>query len=174
MPDSANSSLEPISHLIVMRHAKSDWSDASESDHERSLNDRGRRDAPRVAQALVDAGWLPEQILSSDSQRTRETYEQMVSAFPHEVPGQFHATLYHAGLSEILAEAPSISEDVSILMVLGHNPGWQEAVHRLSGDYVTMKTANAALLEGEGADWADALRQRSSWRLVDVIRAREL
>ena len=166
--------MSELRRLIIMRHAKSSWSSGASTDHQRPLNDRGRRDAPRVAQALVDAGWLPGQILSSDSQRTRETYEQMVSVFPHEIPVQFHATLYHAGLSEILAEAPAISEDVSILMVLGHNPGWQEAVHRLSGEYVTMKTANAALLEGEGADWADALRQRSSWRLVDVVRAREL
>ena len=40
--------------LIVMRHAKSSWSDASLDDHDRPLNKRGRRDAPRIAQELHD------------------------------------------------------------------------------------------------------------------------
>ena len=85
--------------LIVMRHAKSSWSSGAQSDHQRPLNDRGRRDAPRVATALVDANWLPDLILSSDAQRTRETYDGMAVSFPGEISVQFLSSFYLAGLS---------------------------------------------------------------------------
>ena len=80
--------------LIVMRHAKSSWASGAQSDHQRPLNDRGRCDAPRVATALVDANWLPDLILSSDAQRTRETYDGMAVSFPGEIPVQFLSSFY--------------------------------------------------------------------------------
>ena len=46
--------------LMVMRHAKSSWKQPGLSDHERPLNGRGRRDAPRVARVIAEAGWAPE------------------------------------------------------------------------------------------------------------------
>ena len=64
--------------LLVTRHAKSSWKSGEDSDHARPLNKRGRRDAPRVAAHLVGLGWVPEQVLSSDSQRTRETLGLML------------------------------------------------------------------------------------------------
>ena len=51
--------------LIVMRHAKSSWKNPKLRDHQRPLNKRGRRDAPRVARALRKAGWVPDAVLSS-------------------------------------------------------------------------------------------------------------
>ena len=45
--------------LIVMRHAKSSWSDPAATDHERPLNDRGRHDAPRVAARLANCNGSP-------------------------------------------------------------------------------------------------------------------
>ena len=59
-------------------------------------------------------------------------------------------------------------------MVLGHNPGWEEAVAWLSGDYVRMTTANAALLEHPSDDWLDGFQASGSWTLVDVLRPKEL
>jgi phosphohistidine phosphatase SixA len=121
---------------------------------------------------LTDLGWVPDLILSSDSQRTQETYEAMSDGFADEVPVEFHRSMYHAGLQAILHEAPGVPDDVNTLMVLGHNPGWEEVVERLSDEFATMKTASAALLEGQGDSWPDALAGK--WSLVDIIHAREL
>ena len=158
--------------LIVMRHAKSSWSSGAATDHARPLNNRGQRDAPRVAKRLTEMGWAPDLILSSDSQRTRETYDAMVAGFENDVPVQFHRSMYHAGLPAIIHEAPGVPDDLNTLMVLGHNPGWEEVVQSLSDEMVILKTANAALLEGTGDTWLDALA--GAWSLIDVVRAREL
>ena len=69
--------------LIVMRHAKSSWKSDAETDHLRPLNKRGRDSAPLVAARLVELGWIPEAVYSSDSLRTRETWDGMMNALYH-------------------------------------------------------------------------------------------
>ena len=63
--------------LIVMRHAKSSWSNAGLDDHDRPLNKRGRKDAPRIALELQNRDWIPDRIRVSSSKRTMETLELM-------------------------------------------------------------------------------------------------
>ena len=67
--------------IIVMRHAKSSWKSGARDDHARPLNKRGRRDAPRIAARLAELGWVPERVISSDSERTRQTWARMEEAF---------------------------------------------------------------------------------------------
>ncbi len=162
--------------LVVMRHAKSSWSSDASGDHDRPLNGRGRKDAPRVARALVDLGWWPAVVVSSDSARTQETWAlmaeagQAASAPTPEV--HFERGLYLAGYDELLADAASWEPEWTRVLVLGHNPGWQDLVTRLSGTRHEMTTANAALLVGAGASWAGALGDR--WRLERFLQPKEL
>jgi len=46
-----------LSHLLLMRHAKSSWSDGSLSDHQRPLNKRGNKAALAVGEALTARGY---------------------------------------------------------------------------------------------------------------------
>lgn len=158
--------------LILMRHAKSSWSSESSTDHGRPLNGRGRRDAPRIAEVLERMGWAPDAVWSSDSSRTRETWELMEEALGTPPDAVFTNALYHAGLDDIFQEAHDWPADAHTVLVLGHNPGWEHAVMALGGEPAGMTTANAALLEGEGDDWVAALD--GTWRLIDVLRPREL
>lgn len=162
--------------LIVMRHAKSSWSDSSLSDHERPLNDRGRREAPEVARRLIELDWVPEIIVSSDATRTRETWKRMKPVFADaDHTPLFHKTaeLYLAGMDEAADALGELDDATRSVLLLGHNPGWEEVVAYLSGVSVTMTTANAVLLEGSGETWQDAL-ERGSWKIIEVIRPREL
>lgn len=160
--------------LIIMRHAKSSWSSEARTDHDRPLNDRGRREAPRVAQQLVDLDWVPDFILSSDARRTRETLDGMQAIWPEDKAVEFLRTLYLAGYAGLTAAAGLIPPQASVVMVLGHNPGLEETIHLLTDQRVVLKTATAAMLENEADNWIDALQSRRTWRLVDVIRGREL
>ena len=160
--------------LVIMRHAKSSWSSGAQTDHQRPLNERGRRDAPRVAARLLKLGWLPQLICSSDSLRTVETLKLMQPEFGRDIPAELTADLYHAGLDEIIETAGALGHDVHDLMVLGHNPGWEEAVSYLCGHSTIMKTACAALLETRADSWQQGLNNRGGWTLVDLIRPEEL
>jgi len=160
--------------LIIMRHAKSSWSSGVTSDHARPLNKRGRHDVPRVAARLAELGWMPEQILSSDSQRTRETCGLLCDTWGSKVSVDFLGQFYRAGTTAIRQEVTALSELVKSALVLGHNPGWSEAVWWLSGEYVHLTTANAVLLKSDSASWHDAMAQRGAWEQVEVIRPKEL
>ena len=161
--------------LIVMRYAKSSWKSDAPTDHERPLNKRGRRDAPRVGSHLRELGWRPESIVSSDSVRTTETFARMAPALSgeQELRVVFTRSLYHAGVSKVRAALRQLPDEVTTAMVLGHNPGWEEVVEWLTGESVSMPTACAALLQNPATSWPDSVSDKRSWQLVDVIRPRE-
>ena len=148
--------------LIVMRHAKSSWSDASLDDHDRPLNKRGRRDAPRIAHELHHRGWIPDRIRVSSSKRTIQTLELM-EAISNDAIVDVEPNLYHSSISTLLQIVEEI-EDGKTTMVLSHNPGSEILVHQLSNRLEVMPTAAAALFE----------KQQDGWKLVDVLRPKYL
>lgn len=160
-----------MKRLIVMRHAKSSWTSDAPNDHARPLNKRGRRDAPRMGRELSDRGWVPELVLSSDSQRTRETWAGVATEMGDDIDVQFTKDLYHGGSREVRDLCGELVGPHTVL-VLGHNPGWEDVVGYLTGESPTMTTANCALLEA-GGEWADLMKS-SAWQLVDVLRPKEL
>lgn len=148
--------------LIVMRHAKSSWDDHSLRDHDRPLNNRGLRDAPRVADELVGRGWSPDLILVSSATRTRQTLECMAHQFGS-FPTEIRPGIYHASVDDLLLELGDMVDD-GTTMILGHNPGSEILINHLSGEWHVMPTAAAALLtESDGA-----------WDVEAVIRPKEI
>jgi phosphohistidine phosphatase len=155
-------------NIVVMRHAKSDWESGAQTDHERPLNERGNREAPSVGKQLLSLGLAPDVVLSSDSQRTTETYQRIGSFFPKAVV-HFRRELYHAGIAEVRALLDLVPASAQTLMLLGHNPGWEELVTLLAKKRVEMKTAYAAVFESEAADFASALAVGAPTSFVRLI-----
>ena len=108
-----------MKRLILMRHAKSDWSGGASSDHERPLNARGRDGANRLGDWLRAEGLMPDQVLCSSAKRTGETYLRL--GLPDGIEVSFTRQLYLATHQQIMKELHSASGD-TVLMV-GHNPG---------------------------------------------------
>ncbi|RAL20312.1 hypothetical protein DL240_17165 [Lujinxingia litoralis] len=159
--------------LILMRHAKSDWADPGLSDHRRPLTPRGRGDAPRIGQRLAELGWVPRVALSSDATRTRETFELMAPAFDDACELRLCSELYLPRPDDVFDALATLEDQVTTAMVLGHNPGFEQALSYLSGTYHTLTTANAALLLAGGDSWAEAC-QRATMKLDRILRPREL
>lgn len=163
--------------LIVMRHAKSAWDTDAADDHARPLTDRGRRDARRVAEALVERGWIPDRVVSSDARRTVETWERMADRFPLPVDVLCTRRLYHAGGDAFAAVVGEQPDALGTLLVLGHNPGWEEVARRLTGLPIGFSTATAALLRQPGGRWRELVGADpaggSYWDVVDVLHPRE-
>ncbi|WP_323775784.1 SixA phosphatase family protein [Leisingera sp.] len=111
--------------LILTRHAKSAWDTNVPSDHARPLNKRGRRSAPAIAAWLRENGHVPDQVISSSAQRTRETCELMDLG----VPAQFTERLYQAN-SEIIFKVLSEASQPRV-MLIGHNPGIAAFAHSI-------------------------------------------
>jgi phosphohistidine phosphatase len=160
--------------LILMRHAKSSWKAEVENDHERPLNKRGKKDAPRIATELAKLGWVPDFVLSSDSQRTRETWKRMAAEFDRVPHVAFTRRLYLAGISEARSEVEQVPADVRTVLLLGHNDGWEEVLTFLTGEDHRLPTAAAALLETEGDTWGDAWNVAPAWKIRHLLRPKQL
>lgn len=162
-----------LSHLLLMRHAKSSWSDGSLSDHQRPLNKRGEKAAEAVGHALTARGYAPDTIWSSDSNRTRQTAMRLIRAIPGAQTVNYDSNFYHAGIQTVLTVCGKQIEPEGKLMLLGHNPGWAALHEYFTGQYHDYPTGACTVMtrnmQSDG-DWLDP----SSWRFVDLILPREL
>jgi phosphohistidine phosphatase len=159
-----------------LRHAKSAWDTEASSDHDRPLNKRGRRDAPRVAAKLAELGWIPERVYASDAVRTRETWDRMKDALsPKGSSPKVKMTnkLYMEGIDAIRKQVAKVDDKTKVVMVIGHNPGWEEAVEKLTGKKIRVTTCNAILLTKKADSWKDAIGA-SDWKVEQVLRPKEL
>lgn len=162
--------------LILTRHAKSDWDNPLDTDHQRPLNPRGKRAAPLIGRWLAQNGYLPQEALISDATRTRETWALLSAEFPKTVPARFEPTLYLAG-PDVMLRCLATSQTPSVMMI-GHNPGiaaFAEMIlaapvaHQGFSRYPTCATLVA---EFDAANWSDL--RPGTGRALDFIVPREL
>lgn len=107
--------------LLLIRHAKTEAGKPRQPDHERSLNERGRHDAPLMGRWIAGQGLAPDEVLCSDARRTRETLDLMLPEWP-EVPRLSHRReLYHATPEAMLAVLDEA--EAERVALVGHNPG---------------------------------------------------
>jgi phosphohistidine phosphatase len=107
--------------LILIRHAKSDWEHPALDDHDRPLNARGQRSAPRIGAWLAAQGLAPDAVLCSTARRTRETWQGIATRLPGAPEPVFSHGLYHAAPADMLNAIRD--SDAVRLAVVGHNPG---------------------------------------------------
>lgn len=113
--------------LILLRHAKAVRAHEADSDEERGLTGRGRRDAAAAGAAMAAAGLKPALALVSSAERTRQTAEHGLAEFFLETV--FEDALYHAA-PEGIWDAFSAS-DADCVVIVGHNPGIGELASML-------------------------------------------
>ncbi len=143
-----------MKRLILMRHAKSDWS-ASGDDHARPLNKRGLNSAPAMGQWLRDKGWMPDEVLCSTATRTRQTLDLL--HLPKDLPTRFEPALYLAEADAMIRILQTAEADTVLLV--GHNHGIAECAHRLVADwpdharFIDYPTCATALIRFDVDQW---------------------
>ncbi len=152
--------------LALIRHAKSDWDDPALSDHDRPLNHRGRRDAPRMAALVAARDWRPQLILASTAVRARTTAEEFATAL--EVPLELRDELYGAS-SNTLWTAASGSGATDVVVV-AHDPGISILARQLSEKAPLMPTCAVAVFTWHDADWSEAARREPDDVQYDIPR----
>jgi phosphohistidine phosphatase len=159
--------------LLLLRHAKSSWADDRLSDFDRPLNDRGRRDAPRMGGRLRQDDLVPDLIIASPAKRAATTARLVAEAASYEGEIRHAAELYMADPQTYLDVARGAEDNVSILMLVGHNPGIEECVTSLAGHDETMPTAALACFRLPIDRWPE-LQDEGPYELANLWRPKEL
>jgi phosphohistidine phosphatase len=144
-----------MKNLLLMRHAKSSWKDASLPDHQRPLNKRGKRDAPLMGEFLQEQGIALDAILCSTAVRAKATVEGFLQAYTFEGDLVYIDDLYHAVPETIIALLKQLPESVDSVMVIAHNPGLDDFLEIVCDECGHMPTACIAYIEYHIERWSD-------------------
>ena len=155
--------------LFLVRHAKSSWDDATISDHDRPLNERGFRNAPEMGRRLSDRGVLLDALISSTALRARTTAEIMAGSINFPKDRIFlDRALYHASATELQEYISGLNDGHTSVMLFGHNPGMTSLVSHLFGlaldNLPTCGVVHMCFSEGS---WAEASRSIPSEATID-------
>lgn len=162
--------------LILTRHAKSDWSGPATRDHDRPLNPRGRDAATRLGGWLAGKGHIPDQVLCSTAERTRETWARIAPALPGEIAIDYLPELYHAAPMDMMAALQGATGQT--VLILGHNPGIGAFAHAMPREmpahvkFTKYPTAATLILDFAIEDWREV--QPGTGEVVDFVIPREL
>lgn len=148
--------------LYLIRHAKSSWNDMSVDDFDRTLNNRGKRDAPIMAQWLKDKISSLDAIISSPAKRAKKTAKQFADIFDIEV--EYHNALYHAGQEEIFSSVYGADDRHSSIAIFGHNPGFTYFANTFASDqnYIdNVPTCGIVAIQSSAGKWSGFNDQNS-------------
>ena len=122
--------------LVMIRHAKSSWANPLQSDFDRPLNERGKREAPEMGEVLKREGLKPDLIICSTAKRTRQTAKRIAEVLDYDMDNvRWEEKLYHcipSVFEELLFE---LSDKIKTVFIIAHNPGITEFVNELSPDF---------------------------------------
>jgi len=142
-------------HLLLMRHGKADRDSGVNRDFDRELTIRGRRDVANISRWMLLHQWIPDKIVSSPAQRTRETALLVAAELQLDADSIiWDSAIYNASLEALLKVLNKQSVQSHCLLLIGHNPGLDSLLMRLSrtppgrtGSGKLMTTSALAILE---------------------------
>lgn len=155
-----------MKQILLVRHAKSSWKDAELSDFDRPLNKRGKANAPALGQVIKERGMLPDIILASSARRVKDTVEALADSSGYLGEIRYLDSFYHAEPGDYLQALHSVDDRYERVMLAGHNPGMENLLHILTGEFLPMPTAALAFIELPITHWYDLIRPRQG-KLLD-------
>lgn len=162
-----------MKELLVLRHAKSSWNDLSLRDFDRPLNKRGKMDAPRMGKLLAEQDLVPDLIITSAAVRARLTAEAVAETSGYDAEIFETSELYMAMPEDYIAVLNHVQDSNTLVMVVGHNPGIEDLIEDLTGEWYRMPTAALAHIQLDIDSW-QSLDAESEGELVNNWYPKEL
>lgn len=155
--------------LFLVRHAKSSRDDPSLPDRQRPLEDRGRRDAPKMGKQLARRKVKPDLIISSPALRALTTAQLIASEICYEQNDiVIDDRLYDGSVDNLLVVVRALDKKFERVMLCGHNPEFSDLAHRLSSEIMNMPTCAVAEFRYDTKAWGDVGNVSPSKVRLDV------
>lgn len=124
-------------------------------DFDRPLKGRGREAAKRIGKRLASEKLSAPLLICSPAVRTRETAEIVLDSSGLSVEERFDERIYEASLRDLLQVVSEIPDAKHIVIMIGHNPGFEELLAFLTGQGRRMPTCALAKIKLGVANWKD-------------------
>lgn len=146
-----------MKQLLIIRHAKSSWAEPLQKDFDRPLNDRGHKDAPKMAKRLFDKNIAIDAFISSTAKRALTTAIYFAKEYGlaekniHKLP-----ELYHAGTNVFTEVVQETEDHLNTIAIFSHNPGITCFANLLSSAKIdNMPTCGIFAVKAPVTKWAD-------------------
>ena len=159
--------------LLLLRHAKSSWESAGLTDHDRPLNNRGKRDASRMGKVLLEEGIVPEIIISSSATRARSTAKKVAKSSHYKGEVIIESSLYRGGPIEYLNVLRLQPDQARTVLIVGHNPDIEQLLEMLTRKEIIMPTCSLAAVNLPMDQWKK-LTNSTKAEVRKVWRPKEL
>jgi len=155
--------------LLLVRHAKSDWGDFSLADFDRPLNERGKRDAPAMAQRLLDKKIEIDAFIASPAKRAKKTAGYFAEAYKVSKDDiLFHPELYGASEQVFFDVIAKTKNKFDSIAIFSHNPGITDFANRLTTARIdNIPTCGIFVVKIDCTDWADFKNAKKEFLFFD-------
>lgn len=124
-------------------------------DFDRPLNDRGRESAELIGKHLAAEKLTDPLLICSPAVRARETAELVLKNANVRAEERFDERIYEASLRDLMQVVSEIPDDEQVVIMIGHNPGFEELLAFLTGEARRMPTCALAKIKFDIASWRD-------------------
>jgi phosphohistidine phosphatase len=152
--------------LTLFRHAKTERESESGRDFDRRLNERGRSNADRMGEEMRALKLGFDLILSSPASRAAET-AQLAGMTP-----RYDERIYDASSAQLLEIVHKADTSIGRLLMVGHNPGFEQLASSLTGAPVDMPTGSLAEIEFPVDSWKEV--EPGNGKLVRFLKPKDL
>jgi phosphohistidine phosphatase len=165
-----------LKSLLLVRHAKSDWADASLKDFDRPLNERGKRDAPVMAHRLLDKKVSIDAFISSPAKRAKKTAELFASQYKKDKKDIIlFEELYLADPEIFFNVISQTDDDYSSIAVFSHNEGITQFANQISDVRVDdMPTCSIFAVKMKLKKWKDFREAEKEFWFFDYPKSNQL
>lgn len=149
--------------LVLIRHAKSDWSNPLLEDFLRPLNKRGEKNAPFMAKILEKKDIKPDLIISSPSIRTKQTLEYFIKQLNYKDEVRFEESIYEAPYENLLKVIKDIPNIYKTVFLIGHNPSLCDLTNFLvDKSFENIPTCGIVEIDFDVKNWKDISKENSN------------
>lgn len=162
-----------MKQLILVRHAKSDWGNPGLDDFDRPLNDRGKRDAPMMAERLKERKLKIDAFIASPARRAAKTAKIFTEVFKRDKDEIiFHEELYMAGPQIFYEVIAHINDKFSSIALFSHNNGITEFANRLADVRIdNIPTCGIFAVQADCDSWADFREAKKTFLFFDYPKS---
>lgn len=154
--------------IYLVRHAKSDWT-SSVDDNDRPLNDRGKRDAPMMANRLLERKARVDRFVSSPAKRAFSTAWAFASAYDRKKSDIIQEPeLYLPAPEAFLSVMEKFDDKDKAVAMFSHNNGITDFANSLQlVNLDNMPTCSIFAFRVKTDNWASVSKAEKEFMFFD-------
>jgi phosphohistidine phosphatase len=161
-------------NLYLLRHAKSSWKDESLADFERPLAGRGRKACDTIGKFVLSKQLEFDLVICSTALRARDTIDLVRQRAKLRVEVRYDERIYEAGTERLLEVISQIESDKKSVLLVGHNPGFEDLLQLLTSEEPPFPTAALAKINWKNSKWSEPLEGKATLEWIVTPKELEL